>query len=234
MGFSASLDAAVNAVRASDIEIIAARLLIVLFILFYLSGALYLYSRCWSVCGKSQDQVKKLIAGPGVYMCNECVGLCNQILDEEYGQPGKKNALASNMFSSSGVRGPLSHPLKDPPPATTDSAIASIESLLAFCEPDISFDPEPFMRVLLVLLEVQWGAFDERLLPLLEKLYTIYNSCDEYQNCINTLDWMIAIVDETGSDQFDRIELLIKLTKMHIRLGNGAKAEEILNRLENP
>lgn len=37
-----------------------------------------------SFCGKSQDQVKKLIAGPEVYICDECVELCNQILDEEF------------------------------------------------------------------------------------------------------------------------------------------------------
>jgi ATP-dependent Clp protease ATP-binding subunit ClpX len=36
-----------------------------------------------SFCGKSQEQVRKLIAGPGVYICDECVDLCNEILDEE-------------------------------------------------------------------------------------------------------------------------------------------------------
>jgi len=36
-----------------------------------------------SFCGKSQKQVKKLIAGPGVYVCNECIDLCNEIIDEE-------------------------------------------------------------------------------------------------------------------------------------------------------
>jgi len=36
-----------------------------------------------SFCSKSQNQVKKLIAGPGVYICNECVDLCNEIIDEE-------------------------------------------------------------------------------------------------------------------------------------------------------
>ena len=36
-----------------------------------------------SFCGKNQEQVKKLIAGPGVYICDECVDLCNEILDEE-------------------------------------------------------------------------------------------------------------------------------------------------------
>ncbi|GIU85258.1 MAG: ATP-dependent Clp protease ATP-binding subunit ClpX [Acidimicrobiales bacterium] len=36
-----------------------------------------------SFCGKSQKQVRKLIAGPGVYICDECIELCNEILDEE-------------------------------------------------------------------------------------------------------------------------------------------------------
>lgn len=40
-----------------------------------------------SFCGKSQKQVKKLIAGPGVYICTECIELCNEIIDEEFGAP---------------------------------------------------------------------------------------------------------------------------------------------------
>lgn len=36
-----------------------------------------------SFCGKTQEQVKKLIAGPGVYICDECIELCNEIIDEE-------------------------------------------------------------------------------------------------------------------------------------------------------
>jgi len=36
-----------------------------------------------SFCGKSQKQVKKLIAGPGVYICDECIDLCNDIIAEE-------------------------------------------------------------------------------------------------------------------------------------------------------
>ncbi|MDI6789911.1 MAG: ClpX C4-type zinc finger protein, partial [Thermodesulfobacteriota bacterium] len=37
-----------------------------------------------SFCGKSQDEVKKLIAGPAVYICDECIELCNDIMAEEY------------------------------------------------------------------------------------------------------------------------------------------------------
>lgn len=39
-----------------------------------------------SFCGKSQRQVKKLIAGPGVYICDECIELCNEIIEEELGE----------------------------------------------------------------------------------------------------------------------------------------------------
>jgi ATP-dependent Clp protease ATP-binding subunit ClpX len=44
--------------------------------------------RC-SFCGKSQEYVRKLIAGPGVYICDECVELCNEILEEEFFDAGK-------------------------------------------------------------------------------------------------------------------------------------------------
>ena len=48
-----------------------------------------------SFCGKTQDQVKKLIAGPEVYICDECVELCNEILDEEFFE-GKEKGEASD------------------------------------------------------------------------------------------------------------------------------------------
>ena len=41
-----------------------------------------------SFCGKSQKQVKKLIAGPGVYICDECIDLCNEIIEEELTETG--------------------------------------------------------------------------------------------------------------------------------------------------
>ena len=43
-----------------------------------------------SFCGKSQDEVKKLIAGPSVYICDECIQLCNEIIDEEYSREGEE------------------------------------------------------------------------------------------------------------------------------------------------
>ncbi|MCL2471422.1 MAG: ATP-dependent Clp protease ATP-binding subunit ClpX [Propionibacteriaceae bacterium] len=44
-----------------------------------------------SFCGKSQKQVRKLIAGPGVYICDECIDLCNEIIDEELTCPSEVN-----------------------------------------------------------------------------------------------------------------------------------------------
>lgn len=49
--------------------------------------------RC-SFCGKGQKEVKKLIAGPGVYICDECIDLCNDIIDEEKG----KDTAAKGAF----------------------------------------------------------------------------------------------------------------------------------------
>ena len=62
-----------------------------------------------SFCGKAQDQVRKLIAGPGVYICDECIDLCNEILEEELldnqGNPRQGNEqnqkIASNNQTTS-------------------------------------------------------------------------------------------------------------------------------------
>jgi ATP-dependent Clp protease ATP-binding subunit ClpX len=47
-----------------------------------------------SFCGKSQKQVKKLIAGPGVYICDECIDLCNEILEEELAEAAEVGMVA--------------------------------------------------------------------------------------------------------------------------------------------
>ncbi|HMS43899.1 MAG TPA: ClpX C4-type zinc finger protein, partial [Pyrinomonadaceae bacterium] len=49
--------------------------------------------RC-SFCGKSQNEVKKLIAGPSVYVCNECIDICNEIInDDEQQEMATRTAL---------------------------------------------------------------------------------------------------------------------------------------------
>ena len=51
-----------------------------------------------SFCGKKQSQVKKLIAGPNIYICNECVDLCNDILVEEEGNEFLINSDKDNQL----------------------------------------------------------------------------------------------------------------------------------------
>ena len=66
-----------------------------------------------SFCGKGQDQVRKLIAGPGVYICDECIELCNEILAEEFfdssatGNTAMKKPFAPNLKT-----GPIAAPNK--------------------------------------------------------------------------------------------------------------------------
>ncbi|BFM38945.1 ATP-dependent protease ATP-binding subunit ClpX [Synechocystis sp. LKSZ1] len=69
-----------------------------------------------SFCGKSQEQVRKLIAGPGVYICDECVELCNEILDEE-------------LLEAQGAVGPTSRPPEKPPRKSPPRAPLTLERL---------------------------------------------------------------------------------------------------------
>ena len=52
-----------------------------------------------SFCGKSQDEVRKLIAGPTVYICDECIDLCNDIIAEEVEQEAQPEGPANPVAS---------------------------------------------------------------------------------------------------------------------------------------
>jgi ATP-dependent Clp protease ATP-binding subunit ClpX len=84
-----------------------------------------------SFCGKSQEQVRKLIAGPGVYICDECIDLCNEILDEELveGQPppGRTNHDAQR-------RPPARKPSR---PAPTLATIPKPQQIKAFLDQQV-------------------------------------------------------------------------------------------------
>ena len=64
-----------------------------------------------SFCGKSQDQVKKLIAGPEVYICDECVELCNEILDEEFFENKEKDGIEEEAKEEKPI--PKPHEIKE-------------------------------------------------------------------------------------------------------------------------
>ena len=67
-----------------------------------------------SFCGKTQDQVKKLIAGPEVYICDECVELCNEILDEEFfDQKDKEGSVEGENLEKAEKPIPKPHEIKE-------------------------------------------------------------------------------------------------------------------------
>ncbi len=60
-----------------------------------------------SFCGKSQHDVKKLIAGPSVYICNECVELCRDVLKEEAKKLGDKNLFSAKLLTPKEIKAHL-------------------------------------------------------------------------------------------------------------------------------
>jgi ATP-dependent Clp protease ATP-binding subunit ClpX len=84
-----------------------------------------------SFCGKSQEQVRKLIAGPGVYICDECIDLCNEILDEELvdGQGASPRQAQENHRKTSARK-----PSK---PAPTLATIPKPQQIKAFLDAQV-------------------------------------------------------------------------------------------------
>ena len=70
--------------------------------------------RC-SFCGKEQRMVNRLVAGPNVYICNECIALCNEILNDEEFLNGEAGAmiLGDNIFYGNGFRKTLTAAVKN-------------------------------------------------------------------------------------------------------------------------
>jgi ATP-dependent Clp protease ATP-binding subunit ClpX len=58
---------------------------------------------CCSFCGKSQNDVRKLIAGPGVYVCNECIDICNEIINDD--EQSESAAVRTNLPKPQEIKG---------------------------------------------------------------------------------------------------------------------------------
>jgi ATP-dependent Clp protease ATP-binding subunit ClpX len=84
-----------------------------------------------SFCGKSQDQVRKLIAGPGVYICDECIDLCNEILDEELVEGQGHSSRPSPETSRK------TPPKKTPKPAPTLASIPKPQQIKTFLDQQV-------------------------------------------------------------------------------------------------
>ena len=83
-----------------------------------------------SFCGKSQDQVRKLIAGPGVYICDECIDLCNEILDEEL-VDGHGHGAGRHAPEPSRSKAPAKKTAK---PAPTLAEVSKPQAIKAFLD----------------------------------------------------------------------------------------------------
>ena len=88
-----------------------------------------------SFCGKSQEQVRKLIAGPGVYICDECIDLCNEILDEELvdGHSGTTSGGGSSRQAADSSRGKAPSK-KTTKPAPTLAEVPKPQEIKAFLD----------------------------------------------------------------------------------------------------
>ncbi|MDX2225850.1 MAG: ATP-dependent Clp protease ATP-binding subunit ClpX [Verrucomicrobiae bacterium] len=62
-----------------------------------------------SFCGKSHAEVRKLIMGPGVYICDNCINACKSILDKEFGEESKKQASKLKVSKPAEIRAKLDH-----------------------------------------------------------------------------------------------------------------------------
>lgn len=88
-----------------------------------------------SFCGKSQEQVRKLIAGPGVYICDECIDLCNEILDEELvdGHSGTASGDGGGRHAADSSRGRVPSK-KTTKPAPTMAEVPKPHEIKAFLD----------------------------------------------------------------------------------------------------
>ena len=213
-----------------------------------------------SFCGKIQEKVKKLIAGPGVYICDECVDLCNEILEEE-------------VFEVEGEAGAR---LGSPPPVKIDErdlpeltvwssklskikslavdqwrgqkltddtsdeatlvsvACVSLEELLDYYRANnIEAGVEPLLRALLHLKERLAGNASPELVPFLEQLAKFYTESKEYHIAASLLEWLLEIgfIHEVIDEARQR-QYAFNLVKIYMRLGKTKEADQLLDGLQ--
>lgn len=207
-----------------------------------------------SFCGKSQDQVKKLIAGPGVYVCDECVDLCNEILDEELldKQPTKSLVLQKfqdpEYLESSSVsyysadlkrlhwmtkdkwRG-QTKPEDDP--VRTKLILEALKKLEALVNHDlnsgVTWGSEPVLRALLCLKEQSLGNNTASLLDPLSRLAALYAKDRQLHLAAGVQEWYLEIASKTKDfDQKKLIEETYTLAKLWLELGCKEEARDLM------
>ena len=214
-----------------------------------------------SFCGKGQDQVKKLIAGPGVYICDECVGLCNEILDEEVISGGtpvppifltdmaglmKRRGLSQDIASQSSAPDQVHR-------KHLENSIKPLEKLLEYYENDarekineaypensasdndllVADDQdEDLYRALIMMKARLMGGDHPDLVPLLDKLSSIYSKRGFFNYSGNLHEWMLSIIEEKENLLSKDLNVIKKeLLKFYIKDGQAEKADALVDEL---
>lgn len=215
-----------------------------------------------SFCGKSQEQVKKLIAGPGAYICNECVELCNEILEEELFEVDAEAPEGAKL----GSRPRLNIDERDLPELTVwssklskiksmaadqwrgqkvaddtsdEAALVSVacvglEELLDYYRLNsIEAGVEPLLRALLHLKERLAGNASPELVPFLEQLAAFYSDSKEYHIAASLLEWLLEIgFIHEVIDEARQRQYAFNLVKIYMRLGKTKEADKLLDGLK--
>jgi hypothetical protein len=215
-----------------------------------------------SFCGKISEQVKKLIAGPGVYICNECVDLCNEILEEELFEVDAEAPEGAKL----GSRPRLNIDERDLPELTVwssklskiklmaadqwrgqkvaddtsdEAALVSVacvglEELLDYYRLNsIEAGVEPLLRALLHLKERLAGNASPELVPFLEQLAVFYSDGKDYQIAASLLEWLLEIgFIHEVIDEARQRQYAFNLVKIYMRLGKTKEADKLLDGLK--
>lgn len=203
-----------------------------------------------SFCGKSQDQVKKLIAGPGVYICDECVELCNEILDEEVFETDsnrrafiKENpdiqvafttatiGAMMNMSHKAWRRPPCVPPLEGEQRNLVQNAASALEAVIeSWRSEDLNGGLEPLFRALLVLKETENGTGTKKLVPLLVEMADLYEKHEEHCLAAGVLEWAIEILERAG-DEPEMVRDLKLAFLEHLMRNDPRRAINYLNEM---
>ncbi len=215
-----------------------------------------------SFCGKIQEQVKKLIAGPGVYICNECVELCNEILDEELFEADAEAPEGAKLGSRPRInideralpeltvwssklskiksmaadqwRGQKVADDTSDEAALVSVACVGLEELVDYYrENNIKAGVEPLLRALLHLKERLAGNASPELVPFLEQLAVFYSDGKEYHIAASLLEWLLEIgFIHELIDEARQRQYAFNLVKIYMRLGKTNEADKLLDGLK--
>jgi ClpX C4-type zinc finger len=209
-----------------------------------------------SFCGKKQSQVRKLIAGPGVYVCDECVSLCNEILDEEQfaETPGEITKVDGTVKKSTKeayqsflqiklpqLKYASRHAIDGKDLATLDpdehrqlldEANTALENLLKlYVDNDVRATAEPLYKALIYLKAGLLGGENPVLLPVVVELVDFYEFRKEFESCALLLKWLIDSHESNGLSKEKQKVFMLRLAKTYTILGQRAETEKVLNQL---